>query len=224
VIGYACTWLTWACVDLAHFDEAATSGEKAQEIARLFPSDQYLYFKSLGGLGYLRWIQGDFSKGREIGEHLLAYGERTANSRSKAIGHWINAFCQFLLGDIPASLKSSQKSVEASVDPATIPFGKLGLGAAYLSAGDFAQAEKVLKSCVDFCEKTGCHAYLTWARIFLGPAVIAQGRMNEGMTLLEQAKEMIHETNKKVCEAFCEYTLGKVFSLIASGPSPLFQL
>ena len=224
VIGYACTWLTWACVDLAHFDEAATSGEKAQEIARLFPSDQYLYFKSLGGLGYLRWIQGDFSKGREIGEHLLAYGERTANSRSKAIGHWINAFCQFLLGDIPASLKSSQKSVEASVDPATIPFGKLGLGAAYLSAGDFAQAEKVLKSCVDFCEKTGCHAYLTWARIFLGPAVIAQGRMNEGMTLLEQAKEMIHETNKKVCEAFCEYTLGKVFSLIASGPKPSFSI
>jgi len=58
---------------------------KAQEIARLFPSDQYLYFKSLGGLGYLRWIQGDFKRGREIGELLLAYGEITANSRDRCM-------------------------------------------------------------------------------------------------------------------------------------------
>jgi tetratricopeptide (TPR) repeat protein len=223
VVGYACTWLPWACVDLTRFDEAATYGEKAQEIASLFPSDQYLYFKSSGGLGYLRWIQGDFKKAREIQELLLAYGERTANSRSKAIGHWINSFCQFFLGDIPASLRSGEKSVEASRDPTYLQFGRLGLGAAYLSAGDFAQAEKLLKSCDDFCEKGGCHAFLPWARIFLGPVLIAQGRMNEGMTLLEQTNEMIHATNKKVCEAFYEYTLGKVFSLISAGPKPSFS-
>jgi hypothetical protein len=39
----------------------------------------------LGGLGYLRWIQGDFKRGREIGELLLAYGEKTANSRDRCM-------------------------------------------------------------------------------------------------------------------------------------------
>jgi class 3 adenylate cyclase/tetratricopeptide (TPR) repeat protein len=224
VVGYACTWLPWACVDLTRFNEAAAYGERAQEIASLFPSDQYLYFKSSGGLGYLRWVQGDFRKAGEIEKSLLAYGEKTANSRSKAIGYWINSFCQFLLGDIPASLMSSEKSVEASRDPTYLQFGRICFGAAYLAAGDFAQAEKHLKACEDFCEKGGCHAFLPWARIFLGPVLIAQGRMNEGMTLLEQTNEMIHATNKKICEAFYEYTLGKVFSIISAGPKPSFSI
>jgi class 3 adenylate cyclase/tetratricopeptide (TPR) repeat protein len=224
VVGYACTFLTWACVDLVRFDEAATYGEKAQEIARLFPSDQYLYFKSLGGLGYLHWIKGDFQKGREIGELLLAYGERTANSRSKVLGHWINSTCQSLLGDIPASLRSGEKCIEASEDPAYILFGRLSVGFASLFAGDFAQIEKVLKPLVGFCEKHGCHVGLPWALICLGPALIAQGQMNEGMKLLEEANEIIHEDKKRVCEPYYEYTLGKIFSLITTGPKPSFSI
>jgi class 3 adenylate cyclase/tetratricopeptide (TPR) repeat protein len=224
VVGYACTFLTWACVDLVRFDEAATYGEKAQEIARLFPSDQYLYFKSVGGLGYLHWIDGDLQKGREIGELLLAYGERTANSRSKVVGHFINSMCQSVLGDIPASLRSGEKSIEASEDPAYILFGRLSVGFASLFAGDFAQIEKVLKPLVDFSEKGGCHVGLPWALICLGPALIAQGQMNEGMKLLEEANEMIHEHKKRVCEPYYEYTLGKIFSLITTGPKPSFSI
>ncbi len=224
VVGYACTFLTWACVDLVRFDEAATYGEKAQEIARLFPSDQYLYFKSLGGLGYLHWIKGDFLQGREIGELLLAYGERTANSRSKVLGHWINSTCQAFIGDIPASLRSGEKCIEASEDPAYILFGRLSVGFASLFAGDFAEIEKVLKPLVDFCEKHGCHVGLPWALICLGPALIAQGQMNEGMKLLEEANEIIHEHTKRVCEPYYEYTLGKIFSLISTGPKPSFSI
>jgi tetratricopeptide (TPR) repeat protein len=224
VVGYACTWLTWASVDLARFDEAATYGEKAQEIAELFPSDQYLYFKSLGALGYLHWIKGDFQKAREDAELLFAYGERTANSRSKVIGHWINSFCQSLLGDISASLRSGEKSIEAAADPTYVQFGRLGRSFAFLSAGDFGQAEEVLKPLVDFCEKGGVHAYLPWACLFLGPALIAQGRMSLGMKLLEEMNEMVHENNKRVCEAFYEYALGKVFSLMTMGPKPSFSI
>jgi tetratricopeptide (TPR) repeat protein len=220
VVGYACTWLTWACVDTARFDEAAANGEKAQEIAGLFPSDQYLYFKSLGGLGYLHWITGDFQKGTEIGELLLAYGERNANSRSKVIGHLINAQVEYHLGDIPASLSNGQKSIEASEDPTYIQFGRISAGMASLLSGDFAQAEKALKPLVDFCEKGGCHAFHPWACIFLGPALIAQGRMNQGMELFEKARQMIDEGRKKVAEPYYEYALGKTYSLMATGPKP----
>jgi class 3 adenylate cyclase/tetratricopeptide (TPR) repeat protein len=224
VVGYACTWLTWTCDYLARFDEAAAYGEKAQEIARLFPSDQYLYFKSLGALGFLHWLKGDFRKGREVAELLLAYGDRTANSRSKVLGHMISSNCQFSLGDIPASLRSGEKSIEAAEDPCYIQFGKCSLGMASLTAGNFTRVEEVLKTLVDFCEKGGYLGLLPWAYIFLGPALIAQGRMDEGMKVLEEANEMIHEDNIKVCEPFYEYTLGKVFSLIATGPKPSFSV
>jgi class 3 adenylate cyclase/tetratricopeptide (TPR) repeat protein len=224
VVGYACTWLTWACVWLARFDEAATYGEKAQEIARLFPSDQYLYFKSLSALGCLHENKGDFQKAREIGELLLAYGERTANSRSKVLGHWINSTCQAHLFDIPGCLKSAEKSIEASEDPTYIQFGRLSVGMASLFSGDFARVEEVSKPVVDFCEKGGCHVYLPWAFFSLGPALMAQGRMSEGMKLLEEANEMIREGKIRFLEPYYEYTLGKVFSLIATGPKPSFSI
>jgi class 3 adenylate cyclase/tetratricopeptide (TPR) repeat protein len=224
VVGYACTWLTWVCAQLARFDEAATYGEKAQEIARLFPSDQYLYFKSLGALGMLHWLKGDFQKGREIGELLLAYGERTANSRSKIMGHWTNSFSQSHLGDIPASLRSAEKCIEAAEDPFYIQFGRVSAGMAYLYSGDFTRVEEVSKPLVDFCEKGGCHVFLSFSFISLGPALIAQGRMNEGMKLLEEANKMIHEGKIRVFEPYYEYTLGKVFSLIATGPKPSFSV
>jgi len=44
--------------------------------------------------------------------------------------------------------------------------------------------------------------------------------MSEGMKVLEEANEMIHESKKRVGEPYYEYTLGKVFSLIAIGPKP----
>jgi tetratricopeptide (TPR) repeat protein len=220
VVGYACTWLTWACVDLARFDEAATYGEKAQEIASLFPSDQWLYFKSLGGLGYLHCFKGDFQKSMEIGELLLAYGERTANSRSKVIAHFLNSMCQAYLGDISASLRSAEKSIEASEDPSYIHFGRCSMGIASLFAGDFVKVEEVLKPVVYYTKKGGCHVFLSWACLFLGPALIGQGRMSEGLKVLEEANEMIHESEKRVCEPVYEYALGKVFSLIATGPKP----
>jgi class 3 adenylate cyclase/tetratricopeptide (TPR) repeat protein len=220
VVGYACTWLTWACVDLARFDDAAAYGEKAQEIAKLFPSDQYLYFKSLGALGYRHWNKGDFQKAREAGDLLLTYGERTANSRSNVMGHWTNGAYQSLIGDIPASLRSGEKCIEAAQDPFYVQFGRFMLGMASLMAGSFAQAEEVLKQVVDFTDKNGCYVFTAWACMFLGPALIAQGQMNEGMKLLEEANEAIHEGEKRVCEPYYEYTLGKVFSLIATGPKP----
>jgi tetratricopeptide (TPR) repeat protein len=224
VIGYACTWLSWVCVQLARFDDAAAYGEKAQEIAKLFPSDQYLYFKSLGALGMLHWIKGDFRKAGEIVELLLTYGERTANSRSKIMAHFINSMCHAHLGDIPGCLKSGEKCIEASDDPTYVQFGRLSLGLAFLSSGDFGQAERISKPLVDFCEKGGSNVFLAWAFLSIGPALIAQGRMNEGMKLLEEANEMIHEGKQKAFEPYYEYTLGKVFSLIASGPKPSFSI
>jgi tetratricopeptide (TPR) repeat protein len=209
---------------LARFDEAAAYGEKGLEIARLFPSDQYLYFKSLGGLGRLHWITGDFEKAREVGKLLLAYGERTANSRSNIFGHCTNSLWQSSFGDIPASARSAEKAIEAAEDPLYLQFGRLSLGIASSVSGDFAKAEEVLKPVVEFSEKQGCHVYLPWALIFLAPALIAQGRMSEGMKLLEQANEMIHEDNFRVCEPLYEYTLGKIFSLMTMGPKPSFSI
>jgi tetratricopeptide (TPR) repeat protein len=220
VIGYACTWLTWACTELALFDEAVDFGEKAQQIAKSFPSDQYLYFKSLAALGYIYWFRGDIQKTLDVGRSLLSHGERNANSRSKVLGHWITSFVHLNTGDIPSMKKSGERAIEVSEDPLYIHFGRLLAGMACLISGDFQEAEEILQPSVDFSEKGSCGEYLLWAYIFLGPVLIAQGRMSQGMELLDKARQMINKSHRKGCESFYDYTLGKTYAIIATGPKP----
>jgi len=220
VVGYACTWLTWACTELALFDEAVDFGEKAQQIAKSFPSDQYLYFKSLAALGYIYWFRGDIQKTLDVGRSLLSHGERHANSRSKVLGHFITSFGQYNTGDIPSMKKSGERAIEVSEDPLYIHFGRLLAGLACLISGDFQKAEEILKPTVDSSVKGGCNQILLWAYIFLGPVLIAQGRMSQGMELLDKAQQMINKSHRKGCEAFYDYTLGKTYALIATGPKP----
>jgi len=220
VIGYACTWLTWACTELALFDEAIDFGEKAQQIAKSFPSDQYLYFKSLAALGYIYWFRGDIQKTMDVGRNLLSHGERSANSRSKVLGHWIMSFVHLNTGDIPSMKKSGERAIEVSEDPLYIHFGRLVAGMACLISGDFQEAEDIIKPTVDLCVKGDCNQYLLWAYIFLGPVLIAQGRMSQGMELLDKARQMINKSHRKGCESFYDYTLAKTYALMATGPKP----
>ena len=220
VIGYACAWLTWVCTELALYDEAVNFGEKAQEIAKSFPSDQYLFYKPLAGLGYIYWFRGDVQKTMDVGRSLLSHGERHANSRSKVLGHWMLSFGQLNTGDIFSTKKSGKRSMEVSEDPLYIHFGRLLAGLACVISGDYQEAEEILQPCVDFSEKGGCGQLLLWANIFLGPALIAQGRMSQGMELLDKARQMIDKSHRKGCESFFDYTLGKTYSLIATGPKP----
>ena len=135
VIGYACAWLTWASADLAFFEEAEAYYVVAQKIAEFFPSDQYLYFKSLGGLGWSYWLRGDIPKIKEVAIRLLDYGERYANSRSKVIGHFLNATAFVFSGDFLSATKSGQKSIEVCDDPLYSDFGRGITGCAHMISG-----------------------------------------------------------------------------------------
>jgi len=74
LIGYACAWLTWTCAELGLLEEARAFGQRAQDSSRSFESDQYLYFKSLGGLGYTYYQIGETKKTLAAGKALLDYG------------------------------------------------------------------------------------------------------------------------------------------------------
>ena len=108
VVGYACTWLTFTCGQLGLFDEGMNFGERAHKIADSFPSDQYLFFKSLAGLCFINSYRGKTRKVFEDAKRLLEYGEKNANSRSKVFGHQWKAICHLAAGDIKSSQKSSE--------------------------------------------------------------------------------------------------------------------
>ncbi|MBP1739860.1 MAG: hypothetical protein H6Q48_2153, partial [Deltaproteobacteria bacterium] len=97
--GYACTWLTWTCADLGLLDEAISFGERAQEIAKHLVSDQFLYFKSLGGMCYTYYHKGDSKKAAAAGRAILDYGQKHSNIRSMVMGHFVIGLSYFVNGD-----------------------------------------------------------------------------------------------------------------------------
>ncbi|MFC1882957.1 AAA family ATPase, partial [Thermodesulfobacteriota bacterium] len=224
VIGYACTWLTWACAELGLFAEGMDFGERAQKIAESFPSDQYLFFKSLGGLCFINFFKGDAKTIFEGAKRLLEYGERTANNRSKVFGHWMEGFGHLAAGDMKSSQKNNEKAIEVALDPAYAQFPKSTLGNAYLADGQLQQAENVLQSSLEFCEKHGMGLLSVVCQLFLAPVLIAKGNMKQGAELLEQAQETFISNQRRMWYAVSEYFLGEVNSQIATGPKPSLSI
>ena len=224
VIGYACTWLTWACAEMGLFGESETFGERAQQIAKSFPTDQYLFFKSLAGLGFLNWMKGDTKKVFEGSRRLLDYGERNSNSRSKVMGHWINSFGHFLVGDMGSVKESSEKAIEVSEDLLYSQFPIITSGMASLLSGRAQESEDTLKPLVDYCEKRDVGEVLIPAYLFLGPALIALGHMEQGLRMLENVRQTCLENQRITFYSQAEYVLGYVYSQIAMGPSPKFSI
>jgi class 3 adenylate cyclase/tetratricopeptide (TPR) repeat protein len=224
VVGYACTWLTWACAELGLFDEGINFGERAQKIAESFPSDQYLFFKSLGGICYINFCKGDTKRIFKDAKRLLEYGERNANNRSKVFGYWMEGFGHQIAGDMKSAQKSSEQAIEIALDPAYAQFPRLTLGMAYFFGGQLQQAENILQSCLNFCEKNGLGQLSVISQTFLAPILIAKGDMKRGTELLEKAQKNFIRNQRKVWYALSENILGEVNSQIATGPKPSLSI
>jgi len=220
VVGYACAWLPYACAMLGLFEEGLGYGKRAQEISESFPSDQYLFFKSLGGMCFVYFWQGNTKKVFEEAKRLLDYGEKTSNSRSKVFGHWMNAMGYFVKGDMALSLKESEKAVGAALDPFYAQFAEPGLGISYFMDGQLQEAEDVFESLLDFSEKRGIGVFTSLAQLFLSAILIAKGEMKQGFIKFEETQAVLLKNHLKVYYGLSEYILGAVYTRFITGPSP----
>jgi tetratricopeptide (TPR) repeat protein len=220
VVGYACTWLTWACAELGLFAEGIAFGERAQKISESYTTDQYLFFKSLGGLCYINFCKGDTNRIFKDSKRLLEYGERNANNRSKVLGYWMEGFAHQLKGDMKLSQKSCETAIEVALDPAYPEFPRVTLGMAYFFDGRFQEARKVFKTSLNFSEKYGMGQISVLSQCFLSPILIANGHMKQGVELLEKARKSLINNGRKVWYALSEHFLGEINLQIATGPRP----
>jgi len=224
VVGYACTWLPWTCGEMGLFAEGLDYGERAQKIAKDFPSDQYLFFKSLGGICMINYYQGNTNKVFEGAERLVEHGDRNANSRSKVFGLVYEVFGYMAAGDMLSAQKISHKALEFASEPFYVQFSSLLIGLSYFFDGQLQEAEDFLRSCLDATEKLGLGAISVMCQYFLAPVLIANGQMKQGTEQLEKARKILSKNQRSVHYAISEYVIGEVNSQIATGPKPSLSI
>jgi tetratricopeptide (TPR) repeat protein len=221
VIGYACTWLTWTCAGLGLLEEALDFGQRAQDISRSFESDPYLYFKSLGGLGYVYYQSGETRKAFEVGKALLDYGEGHSNIRSLVMGHGIMGCGYALRGDLHSAIECLESGTRLSADPFYSQLLRVALGSSYLLSNQLDKAETALEEVMTYSQKFGAGWIGTQACIYMGVLLIAKGQMSQGLKLLEEGQRDCLENQVRTVYARSEYVLGEVYSQIVEGPGPI---
>ncbi len=211
LIGYACTWLAWTCAELGAFDEAIANGQRAQEISKNIPADQYLFFKSLGAIGYVNFYQGDGEKALKIGKTLLSYGQKHSNIRSMMMGHFMVAFSYLVANDLPPAIETGKKAVQTAQDPLYSMYSMFLLGVGYLSSGQFQEAEEVLQKAVSDSRALGCELIGTPIQAFLGLISIIKGQLNPGLEMMEEALQLELKCQRKYWYATIANAIGQVY-------------
>jgi tetratricopeptide (TPR) repeat protein len=221
VVAYACIWLSWACPELGLPDEAISQGERAQEIAKHFPKDQFLYSKSLMGLAHSYYIKGEIKKVLEIGKIILDYGQSKSSARSLVMGYWSVGMGHRFEGDIASAMDCFKNAVKIAEDPMFYYLPSLSLGACYVSNGQFQEAEDLLNDVVLYSQQFGNELWGQLASAYLGVVLFAKGHMAKGLKTIQQVQRSFIENQRKGSYAFSDNLLGKIYLQMVDRSKPV---
>ena len=174
LVGFVSCWLPWTCSGLGLLDEAITYGHRAQEISTRLPLEQYIYFKSLGGLGITFYHRGEKKKVLDLGKKLVDFGREHSNIRSQAMGLWTFGLSYVLDGDLKKAIEYFERSVQTAADPFYAEFPRAFLGIAYVLNGQWEIAEKSLNKTIKFARYFGAEVQERWVNIYLGIVLVAR--------------------------------------------------
>jgi class 3 adenylate cyclase/tetratricopeptide (TPR) repeat protein len=227
VICYAHTWLAWIYVN-SDMQKALISVERAQETYKLIeldnypylnPWDQYLYFKSLAGIGFVSCFAGGAKRAIEAGNALVEYGHKHSNIRSMGVGYMGIASGHLIAGDHKSAIKSYQKADEILTDPFLSNWARCFLGMAQLLDGQLEAAEENTQKVLDYSEKFGTDIPSIAATANLGFISIMKGKFSHGIKMIEESKNA--STAFKPFYALFEHALGKVYLQLVKSPEPV---
>jgi tetratricopeptide (TPR) repeat protein len=77
---------------------------------------------------------------------------------------------------------------------------------------------------LESCEKYEIGELSELSYMSLAPTLISKGHMTEGLRMLEKSREALIRNQRRVWYAQSEYILGKIYSQIATGPTPAFSV
>jgi class 3 adenylate cyclase/tetratricopeptide (TPR) repeat protein len=217
VVGYACAWLTWTCMELGRLDEAIAAGERAQALCRSGDVDQYVFFASLAGLAYAHSQRGEKNKTFEAGKTLVEFGQRHSNIRSMVMGHVFIGMSHAVSGDVSAATACFEEAIRVSADPWYSQFPVMSMCYVCIADGEYQGLQEKLERIQSFSEEHGVEYLGTPAKVLLGAVLVAQGQLGRGMKILEYGAETWLRTGSRLRYAYALLIMGRIYALMAQG-------
>ena len=217
VIGYACTWLVYECAVSDKYEEGYTFWKRAVEIGKSMKSEPYLYFKSLAGIVHMNLFAGGIDQGHEIGKTLISYGEKYSNIRSQVVGYICIGNSHFGEGDMTLALSSYRKAVDMAQDPFYTIWPKLYLSLCYFLNKELAKCEESIEEVTAYAHRFGCEIFGPIIFPIVGVLLINNGRMSQGLKMIEETRISCIQKNWGFGTAFSELVLGILYFQIVCG-------
>ena len=210
VIAYACAFLLKTCAEMGYLEEGAAFAQRAREMIGLFPGDAFLHMNYFSGKGYLGWFSGDMRELYESAQGLLDYGKEKESLRCQMGGYMLLGVRRFMDLDLDRAVDYAEK-VLAQGDPYHTQFARVLLGMFLVHKRKFKEAEEHLTEVIEYSEKQGTEYLKTFANLFLGVALAAQGNLGEGIRRVQSAKKEFVLFQRNIFYGMSEYILGSIY-------------
>jgi class 3 adenylate cyclase/tetratricopeptide (TPR) repeat protein len=224
VIAYAYAFLIWTCTDLGRLDEALDFAGKAETASRFFESedpswsfdtDQDLVRFVLTGTAIAYWFKGDCRQCHQLGDRLLAYGEKAGDVNSVSEGHLAHGMGCFAAGNYVGAIDKCVTAIDSSADPLFVINSRFLMAYAHLSLGDVSEAEKNLQEIIAFCRMSGYEYLGSSAKALSSLISVAEGDIGPGMKALDRYAGQCMDNGKRYHAQSFHFMLGTIYLKIA---------
>jgi class 3 adenylate cyclase/tetratricopeptide (TPR) repeat protein len=219
-LGYALTWLSITAAFAGKLDEGLDAGRRAIEIGKSFPSDRYLFFKSVFAVAYVHILMGNLRSALAVSKALLDYGQKHSDHRSLTAGYGCTGLVKFYKGDVRSAVEYGEKSVGVARDPFYFLSWQSFLGGFYLQGGRTTEAGRELKEVINFDERFNVFGVAGAAYLHLTMLNSAKGQIGEGLKAIERFRDRCLADGNTWLHLMAEQLLGEVYLKMFEGGAP----
>jgi len=224
VIAYSCACLIWTCTDLGRLDEALVFAARAEEASNFFESedpqwsfamDQDLVRFVLTGTAIAQWFKGDCRQCRQLGDRLIAFGEKAGDMNSLSEGYLAHGMARFAAGDYNGTIEFCMKAIGRSTDPLYTFNARFLMAYTYLSLDNVARAKENLDAIIRFCESSGYEYIGTSATALSNVVTVGRGHLWRGVCAIRKhIKRSLAEGKVYHAQTF-HFILGSIYLKLA---------
>jgi tetratricopeptide (TPR) repeat protein len=172
-------------------------------------------------LGVAYSFKGEVKKVFSAGEALLEYGQSHASIRSLVLGHQTMMLGHTTDGDFQSAIECGTKGIEVSADPWYTQSVNAFITIPYIMNNQFQEAKNISQQLITFSDKFGVEAFVPPSKMNLGAVLMAEGRMEQGLKMIEGVQRLFLESGAKLLYAHTEYTLGHIYLQMVEKSVPI---